>query len=478
MRDTALVHDQEAIVAQCTPQGSGALALVRISGINAVTVAARISVLASGQSLLDLPTHTIHYGSVIEPDRSCIDNVLFFLMRGPKTFTGQDTVEITCHNNPFIIEKIIEVAIGSGARLAHNGEFSYRAVLNEKIDIVQAEGINELIHANTQMGLKQALSQVNGSFSQWINDLEKKLIKALAFCEASFEFIDEEMAFDTQIKEIISDVLASIETIKLTFDKQKHIRQGVRIAIIGSVNVGKSSLFNAFLHQKRAIVTSIPGTTRDVIEAGLYRDGNYWTLIDTAGLRETEDVIEQEGIERSFEQAELADIIMLVFDASRVLTAQEESVYKKIYEQYTSKIISVRTKIDVLSEHDIKRDNVNDSNYFDIYHGKNSFFTHACGVSSKTGEGMSRLEAAISHYIAELFASSNSPFLLNKRHFNILLSLEKELHHIQESCAATIQYELISYHLNDALAHLAELTGKSISEQGMDAVFREFCVGK
>lgn len=473
MMDSAVAYDHGAIIAHCTPSGAGAIALLRISGENAITIATRMSVLASGSLLSDLPTHTIHYGWIVEPNGTRIDNVLFLLMHGPKTFTGQDTVEITCHNNPFIIEKIIEIAIVVGARLAHNGEFSYRAVLNNKIDIVQAEGINELIHANTHVGLKKALGQVNGSFSFWIQELEKKLIKSLAFCEASFEFIDEEMAFDQQIKDTVDDVLTTIDTIKISFDKQQHIRQGVRIAIIGSVNVGKSSIFNALLHQKRAIVTNIAGTTRDVIEAGLYKGGNYWTLIDTAGLRETEDVIEQEGIERSFEQAELADILLLVFDGSRVVTTQEESVYKELYSKHGHKIICVRNKVDLPQIDMVQQENASPWSNMSLLG-----IEQTVAVSAKTEDGISALQDVLKEYIDNLFVSIESPFLLNKRHYTLLLALEKELVDIRHLCASRIQYEIVSYHLTSALAHLAELTGKSISEQGMDAVFREFCVGK
>lgn len=489
MRDIAIARDQEAIIAQCTPTGSGALALLRISGINACAIAAHMSVLADGQTLDKVPTHTIHYGWVVAPDGVRIDNVLFFVMHGPKTFTGQDTVEITCHNNAFIIENCIELALSVGARLAGNGEFSQRAVSNGKMDVIQAEGINELIHAQTQMGLKQALGQVNGSFSQWIGGLEKQLIKALAFCEASFEFIDEGMAFDQQIKDIVEQVLATIHSLKVTFNKQNHIRQGVRIAIIGSVNVGKSSLFNALLHQNRSIVTNIAGTTRDVVEAGLYKGGNYWTLIDTAGLRETADLIEQEGIERAFEQAELADILLLVFDGSRPLTGSEGVVYKALYEKYLNKIIYVRNKADLFQLQDVREYSIQEFDFqkYSVQDNADDIVKSVelaivgdkkLDVSTNTGTGVAALEQAIAHHIKTLFASIESPFLLNKRHYSILFALERELLYIQSFFGPRIQYELVSYHIKEALSHCAELTGKSISEQGMDAVFREFCVGK
>ena len=341
-----------AIIAQCTPQGSGAIALLRLSGENAFTIADAISKLPSQKKISAQPTHTIHYGWVIDANGNNIDQVLFLIMHAPHTFTGDDTIEITCHNNPFIIQNILSAAISAGARLAQEGEFSRRAVENNKIDILQAEAINDLIHANTQLALKQSLSQLEGSFTQWIILLEKQLIKALALSEASFEFIDEEnMEFNLQIKEIIDAVLATSNKLKNTFDQQQQIRQGIRIAIIGSVNAGKSSLFNKLLQQNRAIVTNIAGTTRDAIEAGLYKNNNYWTLIDTAGLRTTNDIIEQMGITRSHEEAHKADIILLVFDSSQALTDSEIAVYQDLLNSYANKIIIINNKTDLPLQH-------------------------------------------------------------------------------------------------------------------------------
>jgi tRNA modification GTPase len=449
------------IIAQCTPQGSGAIALLRLSGENAFTVADAISKLTGTKTLSTQPTHTIHYGWVVDANGNHIDQVLFLLMRAPHTFTGDDTVEITCHNNPFIIQNILQCAITAGARLAQEGEFSRRAVENNKIDILQAEAINELIHANTQLALKQSLSQLEGSFTQWIALLEKQLIKALALSEASFEFIDEEnMEFNLQIKEIIDEVLATSNKLKNAFSQQQQIRQGIRIAIIGSVNAGKSSLFNKLLQQNRAIVTNIAGTTRDAIEAGLYKNDNYWTLIDTAGLRTTDDIIEQMGITRSHEEAHKADIILLVFDGSHKLTDAESAVYQDLLNLYAHKIIIINNKTDLPQQ---PNPLIKDKAVIAAAHNDNS---------------NTQIESAIQSKISSLFASIESPFLLNQRHYNALLSLENKLHLIVNMVITNPQYELISYHLNDALATLSELTGKTISEAGMDAVFREFCVGK
>src|SRR5579863_6169473 len=341
-------HENQAIIAQCTPSGSGALALLRISGTDAITLTAYFSRLASGIPMAQVPTHTIAYGTIHDTHHNPIDHVLFLVMYGPKTFTGQDTVEITCHNNPFIIEAIISRAIEHGARLAGNGEFTRRAVLNNKIDLLQAEAIHELIQANTQQVLKKSLAQLDGSFSHQIDIIEKNLVTTIALAQASFEFLDEEqLEFGPDILKNVEAVCISIQKLKKNFNQQQQIRQGIRIAIIGSVNAGKSSLFNALIGTARAIVSPIAGTTRDVIEAGLYKNGNYWTLVDTAGLRHAQDTIEQEGIRRSFEQAHLADVIILICDTSRVMNTQEQEVYQRLFDQYRHKIVIVTNKADL-----------------------------------------------------------------------------------------------------------------------------------
>lgn len=474
--------DEQTIIAQCTPRGSGAIALLRISGSDAVSVADTIAHLASGKKLADLPSHTIHYGTIMDRESKVVDSVLFMLMRGPRTFTGQDTVEITCHNNQFIIEEIVCLAIRAGARLAQEGEFTKRAVINGKIDLVQAEAINELIHAQTQMALKQSLAQLSGSFSSWLAGIETELMKALAFCQASFEFLDEEMEFGNQISGMIAHVKNSISDIKKTFSQQQQIRQGVRVAIIGSVNAGKSSLFNALLNQQRAIVNAQAGTTRDSIEAGLYKNGNFWTLVDTAGLRQTHDAIEQEGIRRSFEEAHKADIILLAHDSTRELSTEEKEVYDQLQEKYASKIICVYTKCD--NNNDTLRHaqgeslNINIQNSIHAEPVEASTY-NSIHVSSKTKNNIDTLEQMIQQKIATLFADIASPFLLNQRQHNLLLALENKLNDIEAMLRSKqIAYELLAIHLNDAIAHLAELSGKEISETSMDMVFREFCVGK
>ncbi len=457
-----IIAEQETIIAQCTPKGSGALALLRISGDNAFDIATKMSILASSSSINNVQSHTVHYGWIRDDKGAHIDQVLFIVMHAPKTFTGQNVVEITCHNNPFLIDGIIKQAIMHGARLAQEGEFSKRAFLHGKIDLVQAEAINELIHASTQSALKQALSQLEGTFSHWINGLEKELIKNLALSDASFEFIDEEMEFGKRILESLENILTSMITLKQAFNQQQQIRQGIRIALLGAVNAGKSSLFNALVKKNRAIVSEVAGTTRDTLEAGLYKNGFYMTYVDTAGLRETNDSIEQEGIKRSFQEGQQADIILLIIDSSRLITAQETTIYQELYTLYAPKIIVIENKSDKALP-------------------KQSFSLpfNALKTTAKSNETIEQLETIVEQKIATLFSHLESPFLLNQRQFNLLLSLEQKLFTIKPLLETSfVEYEIISYHLKEALENITELSGKTVSEQGMDAIFREFCIGK
>ena len=531
-----MIHsrDEETIIAQCTPTGSGALALIRLSGVDALAIATAISKLSSAKKITNVPTHTINYGAVVDDTDVAIDQVLFLVMHAPKTFTGQDTVEITCHNNQFIIQAIIDQTIKRGARLAQPGEFTKRAYLNKKIDLTQAEAINELIHAHTQDALKKSLAQMEGSFAHWINKLQEQLLQALVFCETSFEFSDDEnITFDDQIRVLIQDIQKNITLAQGQFNQQQQLKDGIRIALIGSVNAGKSSLFNALVKQDRAIVTEIPGTTRDALEAGVYRDNNYLTFVDTAGLRQTHDRIEQEGIKRSFAQAELADIILLVVDSTAELSTQELAIYQELIEKYCTKIIPVLTKQDLMGTpfdklrmiglgdqdewmgHQDKRmgcqneradctnvSELSSTNKFDsIFNYNNSSSDHpeasssdhpdipsihpepvegcsAIEISSVTGHNIDTLEQAINQKIEQLTAQCTLPFLINKRQYHLLNEFAQNLAIIQDMVQNTIAYELVAVHVKDALEKLAELTGKTISEQSLDKIFRDFCVGK
>lgn len=448
----------DTIIAQCTPSGNGAIALLRVSGPDARVIVERCSQF-SHASVLSAASHTIHHGFILTNDKAILDEVLFLVMDGPRTFTGYNTIEITTHNNPFIIDAVISRIIACGARLAHNGEFSRQAIENGKIDLIKAEAINELIHAHSQEALKRSLAQLQGSFSYWVTELEKQLIHILALCEASFEFLEEDVDFSPDIIQLLNQAISTIDDVTRTYDHQKIIKDGAKIALIGSVNAGKSSLFNTLLKKERAIVTPIAGTTRDVIEGSMYHNGMYWTLIDTAGLRQTEDIVEQYGIKKSYEEAELADIVLLICDGSRTMTEQEAIIYNDLYAAHKDKIIKIVNKYD---------DGCIDNN----------FYNNALCVSTKTNYNIITLEKLLEEKVKDLVTKNTSPFLINKRHALLLTNCKQHLVIIQDLIQSNPAYELIAYHLNDALAQLTDLTGKSINEKMFDAVFSTFCVGK
>lgn len=453
----------DTIIAQCTPHGAGAIALLRLCGPQALSIATYISRLSNNARIDQVSTHTIHYGSIINQAQETIDTGMFLVMHAPKTFTGQTTVEITCHNNQWIIKQILEQAIAYGARIANPGEFTQRALQNNKIDLVQAEAINELIHANTFAGLQKSMAQLKGSLSSWITHLEKELIHALALTEASFEFLDDEnITFDVQIKEIITNAINTITSVTQSFDQQQLLRQGARIALIGSVNAGKSSLFNALLNRNRAIVSNIAGTTRDTLEASLTRNSTTWTLIDTAGLRETNNIIEQQGIERSRQEAHAADIILLIIDQSRICTNEEQKIYQELLEHYAHKCIVVLNKSDLERKADLE--------WISTY--------NPILVSTTQKENIALLEAVIDKKIIALVSKAESPFLLNQRHFSLLTNLEISLIKIIALFDEQLDYALIAYEIKEAAAQLAQLSGKTMSEDAMNAIFKEFCIGK
>lgn len=455
----------DTIIAQTTPQGVGALAMLRMSGKDVFQIMNQCVLLASKKSLLSVDTHTVHYGSVYSADGELLDTVLCMVMHAPKTFTGENSLEITCHNNPFIVQAIIEVALHYGARLARPGEFTQRAVLHGKMDLLQAESIHELVSAHSETLLKKALSQSQGSLSAWVFECEQKLLTALSYTQASFEFVEEEGAdFQNQVKSIILQLQKTLEAICAHFKGQEHVRQGIRIALVGSVNVGKSSLFNSLIGKDRAIVTPIAGTTRDALEATVHRNGLFLTFVDTAGLRQTDDVIESMGIEQSYKEAELCDVLLLVYDASRELSEAEISVYMDLKKQYSSKCIILKNKSDLLACSELQKN---------VAQEKNIFF-----VSGKHDHNLAIIHECIDKKISDLKDKAELPFVLNNRHYSICKTLLKKIESINILCKKTFPYELVSHHLLESLTCVADLSGKTVSEAAMDQIFKQFCVGK
>jgi tRNA modification GTPase len=450
------------IIAQCTPTGSGAIALIRLSGPNAFLIADGFLKIKH-QKIAELPTHTVHLAKAYTKPSDhldkikIIDQVMVIVMQSPRTFTGENTVEITCHNNQLIIEAIIQEAIKNGALLAMPGEFAEQAVINKKMDIIQAESINELINAKTMQAVNKSLEQIEGSLSSLVNDLQNELLQALALCEASFEFLeDEEITFDTQIFSILNNAKNKIEKLKTNEAMQRQIRQGYRVALLGPVNAGKSSLFNALIDEEKAIVTHIAGTTRDVIEATTSLDGQTVTFIDTAGLRSTEDIVESIGIKRSQEEAKKADIILLVHNIFDEY--YDDSFYKNLVND-NSKIINIVSKVD----------NPELLTFIPQNH---------IPLSTAGKFGINELKKIIKNKIDDLTVSCSGKYLLNKRQIHSINAAAIFIEKAIKVLDTNKSYELAVINLNQAIQNFGQLTGKTISDETMDLIFRQFCVGK
>ncbi|MBD3231977.1 tRNA uridine-5-carboxymethylaminomethyl(34) synthesis GTPase MnmE [Candidatus Dependentiae bacterium] len=461
--------DNQTIIALCTPSGNGAIAMLRLCGDDAVEIVDKISLLYSKKKLSVFPTHTIHYGRIvsIQSKKEIIDEVLFFLMKAPKTFTGQHTVEISCHNNQYIIEQIIKQAIVAGARIAHPGEFTKRAFLNNKIDLIQAESINDLINAQTELALRKSMSQLQGSLSRHIEQIQQDLFGLLSIIEGGLEFFEEEQQdfeIDKIIRKKLNLIIQKLKNIKSNFSQQQQIKEGIKIAVIGWVNAGKSTLFNSILKKNRAIVTDIEGTTRDSIECSLYKNGNFWLLTDTAGLRQTKDLVEQEGIDRSFEQAEVSDIILLTFDLSKKLNCKQIEIYRNLINKYKNKIIFVGNKLDVENDQFLLLDFINKDQFLKI--------------SALHKKGIELLENEIENKIQNIFSKHQSSYLLNKRQYNLILQVENQMKFIEKLIKNKIEYELMAYYLREIIERFSELTGRNINEKMLDRIFNDFCIGK
>ncbi|MDQ5890264.1 MAG: tRNA modification GTPase MnmE [Candidatus Dependentiae bacterium] len=456
----------DTIIASCTAPGAGALALLRLDGPAASVIAQSIARTKRHDSLVAAATHTIIYGHIVDEDGASIDQVLFLVMRAPRTFTGNEIIEITCHNNPFIVEAILARACAGGARYARPGEFTQRALLNGKIDMLQAEALHDLITAPSCAAARKSLAQLEGSLSQAVLQIEERLFALAVMIEASFEFSEEEhidLDFDAIVRERLAETLQFIEALCAGQGSLQHVREGVKIALVGTVNAGKSTLLNTLIGRNRAIVSDRPGTTRDSIEAGMSVGGYTWTYIDTAGIRETADTIEQEGIIRTHQAAAGADVVLVVCDGSVEPSREVGDEYAQLLAEYASRGMLVLTKADkgpvFLNIPDV---------------GAVTF-----RISAQTGTGVEQLKNEIFMRVKAAYESVNTPFILNQRQLALVYDVKVKLLEVQVACASPRPaYELIAAGVHDILRLVTELSGRSVTEQVMDKLFSTFCIGK
>ncbi|MEI7807216.1 MAG: tRNA uridine-5-carboxymethylaminomethyl(34) synthesis GTPase MnmE [Verrucomicrobiota bacterium] len=451
------------IAAIATPLGEGGLAVVRISGASAFAVADKCF-LPVGKSTLKpsaAPTHTIQFGKIIR-DGTVIDEVLLAVLRAPRTFTREDTVEISCHGGLLPAKLVLDALLVSGARQAEPGEFTKRAFLNGRIDLAQAEAVADLIHSRTELALAAANEQLAGKLSQRINQLRDDLMLILAHIEAHLDFPEEDISPDTKDKLLqrLENGVAFMDELLRTADEGQILRRGIRAAIVGRPNAGKSSLLNQLLGRDRAIVSHLPGTTRDTIEETANIRGIPVVFIDTAGLRESQDEIEREGVRRSRESLAQAEFILHVLDASESLTAADE---KYLAEFADKKRIIVRNKTDLPWKLYLP-DNLSDPT------------VDVCSVS---GQGIEPLKDVIKSLVwAGKIKAEMLQVAINSRHQDALKRARSATRQAGDALRNDLTLELVTIDLRIAANAVGEVVGKTTTEDLLDSIFSTFCIGK
>lgn len=443
------------IAAIATPPGEGGIGVIRLSGKEAIPIANKVF----SRDVTRIPSHTVRYGKVVQGEQ-VIDEVLLVVMHAPKTFTGEDVVEIQCHGGSLITKKVLATVLAAGASPAGPGEFTYQAFMNGKVDLTQAEAIQTFIGAKNDLALVAAGQQLEGRLSAKVEGFQKKLLDAAATFEALVDFPEEGLEF-SKMEELLAQlqrVKCEIEQLVATFHEGRKLQEGIKLAIIGPPNAGKSSLMNALLGQARAIVTPIPGTTRDLLEAPLSLGGLHYHLVDTAGIRKTQEVVEQEGIRRSKQTMEEADLILLVLDLSRPLDAQDEEI---VAMASPAKTLLVWNKLDLVSTP------------FPFS------WPQQVRLSAQTGAGLDQLKRQIEAMIwAQGAPAKDEIILTNVRHQHALAQAATDLEMAIAGCRSRLFPELIAIDLRSALTHLASIIGMDISEEVLSEIFSKFCVGK
>ncbi|HEU6449734.1 MAG TPA: tRNA uridine-5-carboxymethylaminomethyl(34) synthesis GTPase MnmE [Verrucomicrobiae bacterium] len=485
------MHFDDTIAAIATPIGEGGLAVIRISGAETFKIADKIFQPVGKNSVKPsaATSHTIHFGKIVRPIRRAefrdaqktgfrgdqssenegeiIDEVLLAVLRAPRTFTREDTIEISCHGGILPAKLVLDAILQNGARLAEAGEFTKRAFLNGRIDLAQAEAVADLIHSRTELALAAANEQLAGKLSQRINQLRDDLLHTLAHVEAHIDFPDEDIAPDTKQKLLqrLENGIAFMDELLRTADEGQILRRGIRAAIVGRPNAGKSSLLNQLLGRDRAIVSPIPGTTRDTIEETANIRGLPVVFIDTAGLREAKDEIEQEGIRRSRESLAQAELILHVLDASEPLTEADENYFNEF---------AGKKRILVLNKSDLpKKLNLRSDSRFTIHD------SHIVEVCSLTGNGIEKLKDAIKNLVwSGEIKSEMLQVMINSRHQDALNRSREATLRTIEALRGEATLELVALDLRIAVAAVGEIVGKTTTEDLLDSIFSTFCIGK
>jgi len=455
----------DTIAAISTPLGEGGIAVIRVSGSEAVAMVDRI--FKSKTSLADAATHTVHYGYIIDNNTgNKLEEVLVTVMLAPRSFTMEDVVEVSCHGGIVSVRKVLDLILAQGVRLAEPGEFTKRAFLNGRIDLTQAEAVIDLIRAKSDRAFSVALKQVEGNLSKRIKELRYELVELMAHIEVNIDYPEHDVEEMTNafIKTKCDTVMGQIDTLLHTAEQGKILREGIVTAIVGKPNVGKSSLLNALAQDNRAIVTDIPGTTRDVIEEYVNIGGIPLKLLDTAGIRETEDVVEQIGVERSRSAVTEADLILFMISQADALNAEDYAMIDLVKNKQT---IAILNKMDLPSQLD--------RSVIESYFAKDRIVE----LSLIEGQGLADLEKAISLMFFEgSIESSDLTYVSNVRHIQLLKQAKRSLEDALTANEAYVPIDMIQIDIRAAWEQLGEVIGDAVAESLIDQIFSQFCLGK
>ena len=465
MRRYILYMERNTIAAIATAMTNSGIGIIRISGEEAIAIADRVIQLKGEyKKLADCPTHTIHYGFAVD-ENNIIDEVIILLMKAPRSYTREDTVEIDCHGGTLIMKKILDLVIQNGARAAEPGEFTKRAFLNGRIDLAQAESVIDLINAKNDFALKASVKQLRGAVSEEIIQIRKEILYEIAFIESAID--DPEhyqlVEYEKQLMDKMNQISSRVEKLLKNAENGSVLKEGIHTVIIGKPNSGKSSLLNGLVGRERAIVTDIAGTTRDAIEEEIRVNGISLNVIDTAGIRNTDDIVEKIGVDKAKEYVEESDLVIYVVDASIPLDEDDFKIINMIKDRNVIVLLNKSDLVSVITEEDIKK-----------YLNK-----EILSVSAKHGEGIDKLEEKIEEmFFHGKIQMNDEIFIHNARHKDSLTEAYKSISLVKESIKDQMPEDFYSIDLMNAYEELGRILGESVEDDLVDEIFSKFCMGK
>jgi tRNA modification GTPase len=462
---------QDSIVALATPSGAGAIAVIRISGEAAIAIGAAVFQSVKGKDLTRQKSHTLHLGHIMDGDKT-LDEVLVSVFKGPNSYTGENTIEISCHGSTYIQQQIIQLLLRSGCRMANAGEFTLRAFLNGKLDLSQAEAVADLISSDNEASHQIAMQQMRGGFSNEIARLREELLNFASLIELELDFAEEDVEFAdrTQFSELLQRIEFVLKRLIDSFAVGNVIKNGIPVAIVGEPNVGKSTLLNALLNEERAIVSEIAGTTRDTIEDELVIGGIGFRFIDTAGIRDTQDVVESIGIRKTFEKIEQAQVVVFLMDSSQ-LTIDNGNLkaiqleLEKIKNQFPMKpLVVIGNKADKLTAEEIGNIKAQ--------------IPEILLLSAKEKIGVEELKNQLLSFVNTGALRNNETIVTNTRHYDSLLKALEEIQKVKYGMQTNLSSDLMAIDIKEALYHFGMITGQVTNDELLGNIFANFCIGK